>query len=638
MAKTRDLLAGTMLAGIAIVQPQIGRAGASEAPLIVAQQQQDTPDRSERRDQRDRPGQERREPGQRPGAQGPGQPQRPAAQESQPQRPAAQERRDEQRPATTQERREPQRPAAQERREEQRPATTQERREPQRPAAQERPTQQQQPSSVQPRPDQPQQPSAQERPTQPQQPPAAQTRPAQPQQPSAQDRPTQQQQPPAAQTRPGQPQQPSAQERPTQPQQPPAAQTRPAQPQQPSAQERPTQPQQPPAAQPRRGQPQQPSAQERPAQPPPAAAGQPTQPTPPAAAGQPAQPQRPAAQERPGQPSTSTAQERRPETAPPPPREQARDAREFLRQDGQGPARSIDQVRQERREVREGDRVVIREPDRTIIREGGRTIIRHNETDRFAVNARDVRVERRGDETVSIVERPDGTRIVTVTDADGRLIRRSRREHSGREIVIIENDYRGPRRIESYFVELPPPVVRIPRERYIVEAERARPADIYEVFTAPPVERIDRHYTLDQVRYSAPLRERMPRVDLDTVTFDSGSWQIAPDQVDHLAVVADGLKRAVGQNPREVFLIEGHTDAVGADVDNLSLSDRRAESVAVALTERFGVPAENLTTQGYGEQYLKVNTQAAERANRRVAMRRITPLLDQQAAETSGTR
>ena len=613
MAKTRDLLAGTMLAGIAIVQPQIGRAGASEAPLIVAQQQQDTPDRSERRDQRDRPGQERREPGQRPGAQGPGQPQRPAAQESQPQRPAAQERRDEQRPATTQERREPQRPAAQERREEQRPATTQERREPQRPAAQERPTQQQQPSSVQPRPDQPQQPSAQERPTQPQQPPAAQTRPAQPQQPSAQDRPTQQQQPPAAQTRPGQPQQPSAQERPTQPQQPPAAQ-------------------------PRRGQPQQPSAQERPAQPPPAAAGQPTQPTPPAAAGQPAQPQRPAAQERPGQPSTSTAQERRPETAPPPPREQARDAREFLRQDGQGPARSIDQVRQERREVREGDRVVIREPDRTIIREGGRTIIRHNETDRFAVNARDVRVERRGDETVSIVERPDGTRIVTVTDADGRLIRRSRREHSGREIVIIENDYRGPRRIESYFVELPPPVVRIPRERYIVEAERARPADIYEVFTAPPVERIDRHYTLDQVRYSAPLRERMPRVDLDTVTFDSGSWQIAPDQVDHLAVVADGLKRAVGQNPREVFLIEGHTDAVGADVDNLSLSDRRAESVAVALTERFGVPAENLTTQGYGEQYLKVNTQAAERANRRVAMRRITPLLDQQAAETSGTR
>ena len=45
------------------------------------------------------------------------------------------------------------------------------------------------------------------------------------------------------------------------------------------------------------------------------------------------------------------------------------------------------------------------------------------------------------------------------------------------------------------------------------------------------------------------------------------------------------------------------------------------------LTQQFGVPAENLTTQGYGEQYLKVPTHGPERENRRVAVRRITPLL-----------
>jgi OmpA-OmpF porin, OOP family len=39
------------------------------------------------------------------------------------------------------------------------------------------------------------------------------------------------------------------------------------------------------------------------------------------------------------------------------------------------------------------------------------------------------------------------------------------------------------------------------------------------------------------------------------------------------------------------------------------------------------VLAENLTTQGYGEQYLKVPTQGPERTNRRVTVRRITPLL-----------
>jgi hypothetical protein len=50
-------------------------------------------------------------------------------------------------------------------------------------------------------------------------------------------------------------------------------------------------------------------------------------------------------------------------------------------------------------------------------------------------------------------------------------------------------------------------------------------------------------------------------------------------------------------------------------------------SVALVLSQQFGVPAENLTTQGYGEQYLKVPTQGPERANRRVTVRRITPLL-----------
>jgi OmpA-OmpF porin, OOP family len=122
----------------------------------------------------------------------------------------------------------------------------------------------------------------------------------------------------------------------------------------------------------------------------------------------------------------------------------------------------------------------------------------------------------------------------------------------------------------------------------------------------------------------------MPRVDLD-INFETGSWQLTPDQVDRLAVIADAINRALAANPREVFMIEGHTDAVGNDVDNLSLSDRRAEAVAVALTEQFRVPAENLVTQGYGEQYLKIPTPGPELANRRVAVRRITPLLDQQA-------
>lgn len=288
----------------------------------------------------------------------------------------------------------------------------------------------------------------------------------------------------------------------------------------------------------------------------------------------------------------------------------------------------MDEVRGERREERRGNQTIIHEGNRTIVREGNQVIIRRDEADRFRRVDPNARVERRGRDNVTTIVRPGGVQIVTVTDANGRLIRRVRRDARGRDVVLIDNVYRGPRRATPGFVVvLPPPVIRIPRERYIVEAALVPPLVIYETLMAPPVEVIDRRYTLDEIRYSSSVRDRMPRIDLDTITFETGSWEVTPDQAERLAPIADGIRRAVERNPNEIFLVEGHTDAVGPDEDNLSLSDRRAESVALVLTEQFGVLPENLTTQGYGEQYLKVPTDGPERANRRVTVRRITPLL-----------
>jgi OOP family OmpA-OmpF porin len=299
--------------------------------------------------------------------------------------------------------------------------------------------------------------------------------------------------------------------------------------------------------------------------------------------------------------------------------------------------RQLESFRSERRETQEGGRTIIREPGRIIIRDpSGQAFVRHNEIDRFRYGARDVQVQRMGGETRTVVIRPDGTRIITVTDANGQLLRRIRSDDRGREIIIIDNSFRPPPPrpgvavgvgIGGFFVDLPPPMVRIPRERYIVEAEYADPRLIYDTLVAPPVDRIDRRYTLDEIRYSPGVRDRMPRIDLDSINFETGSWEVTPDQAQKLAAIAQGVSQAVQQNPREVYLIEGHTDAVGADVDNLSLSDRRAEAVAQVLTEQFQVPAENLTSQGYGEQYLKVPNEGPERVNRRVTLRRITPLL-----------
>jgi outer membrane protein OmpA-like peptidoglycan-associated protein len=338
------------------------------------------------------------------------------------------------------------------------------------------------------------------------------------------------------------------------------------------------------------------------------------------------QPPRPISPQQPlGQPAIAPGALQPPTPAPGSPAAQVQ--RAFVPPPAQDNARRLDDVRGARREVREGNRVLIEEPGRVIVEEGGRTIIRHNDADRFRWQAQDVRIERRGADTVTVFERPDGSRIYSENDESGRLLRRYRRLPDGREIIIIDNRYSGPPMPFGYFVDLPPPLIRIPRERYIVDAEYAQPDDIYDALWAAPVDYIQRPYTLDEVRYSFPLRARMPSVDLNTVTFETGSWEVSPDQIDRLAVIADGMNRAIAANPSEVFLIEGHTDAVGSQIDNLSLSDRRAESVALVLSQQFGVPAENLTTQGYGNQYLKVPTQGPERANRRVTVRRITPLL-----------
>jgi outer membrane protein OmpA-like peptidoglycan-associated protein len=423
--------------------------------------------------------------------------------------------------------------------------------------------------------------------------------------------------PKAAQQPPPAPQKPVVQQAPVNPQHPAerhpdgappkAAQQPPPAPQKPVVQQAPVAPQHPSAQQPNGAAPK--AAQ----QPPPA-------------------PQKPVVQQAPIAPQHPTAQQAVPPAGPAGATVApiARDRQQVLEQNKRAEewrTRRLQDLQAQRQQVTEGNRTIIREPGRTIIREDGRTIIRHNEIERFGFNARDVQVEQRGRDTVTVVERPGGVRIVTVVDENGRLLRRSRRGPDGREIIIIDNPVRDFRRAHEYYVDLPPPVIRIPRDHYIVETERADEAAIYMALTAPPVDRIERRYTLDEIRYSPMLRERMPRVDIDTVNFDTGSWEVTPDQAPRLAVIADAIRRAVARNPQEVFLIEGHTDAVGSDVDNLSLSDRRAESVAVVLTEQFQVPPENLTTQGYGEQYLKIPTPGPERRNRRVTVRRITPLL-----------
>ncbi len=228
--------------------------------------------------------------------------------------------------------------------------------------------------------------------------------------------------------------------------------------------------------------------------------------------------------------------------------------------------------------------------------------------------------------TQTVIVRND-VRIVTISDRYGVPIRRYRELPNGTTYTLFNNmpEWWGGDR--DVIVDVRPVTVNIPQTQYIVEPSRAPVEQVYQAVTAEPVAELDRTYTLNQVLFNQSLRDYMPRVDIDTITFETGSAEVPTDQIDTLEVIGAAIEEAVADNPQEVFLIEGHTDAVGSDIYNLELSDRRAESVATILTEYFEIPPENLVSQGFGEQYLKEQTDGPSQVNRRVAIRRITPLL-----------
>lgn len=272
-----------------------------------------------------------------------------------------------------------------------------------------------------------------------------------------------------------------------------------------------------------------------------------------------------------------------------------------------------------------------RTDNRVILNIDNRTVIENNDYGRLSHNARDVRYEQLSNgNTRQVVVRPNGVRIITIRDEYGDIVHRSRIGVDGRETVLIytpDGERRDRRFYRDPSVDLPPIRLTEPVDQYVLEGGRADERQYVIFLEKPPIERIPHVYTLDQVRYSARLRDMMPRIDLDTITFASGSSQIGPQEAQSLQVLAQAIHAVLRRDPGQVFLIEGHTDAVGSAESNLILSDQRAEAVASVLTQDFDVPPENLVTQGYGEQYLKIDTQGPERANRRVTVRRITPLV-----------
>lgn len=217
----------------------------------------------------------------------------------------------------------------------------------------------------------------------------------------------------------------------------------------------------------------------------------------------------------------------------------------------------------------------------------------------------------------TVVTRSDGSKVVTIRDADLRVLRRTLVSADGTSTQLID-DTTGVQPVN--IAELPDPAAPVQTGDAPLNEEQLRAALQREA-------NIDRRFTLGQVRNIPEVRALVAPVNIDAITFETGSAAIKSDQAKQLSTLGNVIQESISENPREMFLIEGHTDTVGDAAMNLALSDRRAESVALALSEYFDVPPENLIVQGYGEQYLKVRTEGDVRSNRRASVRRITELL-----------
>lgn len=81
------------------------------------------------------------------------------------------------------------------------------------------------------------------------------------------------------------------------------------------------------------------------------------------------------------------------------------------------------------------------------------------------------------------------------------------------------------------------------------------------------------------------------------VLFDTGRWELKPESRQTLHEAAERVKKFADAP----VAITGHTDNVGSEAANQTLSEKRAAAVRDWFVQQEGVPPNRLSTKGYGK-------------------------------------
>ncbi|UOB18907.1 OmpA family protein [Abyssalbus ytuae] len=104
------------------------------------------------------------------------------------------------------------------------------------------------------------------------------------------------------------------------------------------------------------------------------------------------------------------------------------------------------------------------------------------------------------------------------------------------------------------------------------------------------------------------------------INFDTGKSRIKADSYEIITEIVKMMKA----NPDMKISIEGHTDNVGDEASNMKLSDNRAKSVLIAITDE-GVDESRLKSEGFGasKPVADNSTEEGKAENRRVELRKL---------------
>jgi outer membrane protein OmpA-like peptidoglycan-associated protein len=105
---------------------------------------------------------------------------------------------------------------------------------------------------------------------------------------------------------------------------------------------------------------------------------------------------------------------------------------------------------------------------------------------------------------------------------------------------------------------------------------------------------------LEKLKVALKYQETAHAININLqadVLFDLGKAEIRPEA----EAALDKVGAVIQQFPNSKVWIDGYTDSIGSPKKNLALSEERAVAVKRWLVKKKGLPARNITTEGFGE-------------------------------------